>query len=168
MGIPVLASAGAVCAFAPPAGASAELVLIPDVPTLIPLLIGFVVLIPLVNVLIVQPVFKVMDERAERIAGARRRAERLRAEADAVLRRYQEAVREVREEAERTRREQVDAARAEQARVTSAARDEAEHEIEQTRGELASALEQARAGLRASAEELARQAAERILGRTLS
>ena len=46
-------------------------------------------------------------------------------------------------------------------------RGEAETRIEQARGEVNTALEQARQSLARQAEELARQAAERMLGRSL-
>jgi F-type H+-transporting ATPase subunit b len=152
----------------PAASAASELVLIPEIRTLVVLIIGFVILIPIVNNLIVKPVYAVLDERQEKIAGARKRAESLEASANDVLSRYQASVREVREEAERMRRGQLDAARSEHAQITGRARAEAEREIEQSQGELRASLEQARDGLRTSAEELARQAAERILGRAVS
>ena len=50
----------------------------------------------------------------------------------------------------------------------SSARAEADQEIEQSLVELNESLESARGGLQATAEELARQAAERILGRSLT
>jgi F-type H+-transporting ATPase subunit b len=137
----------------PAASAASELVLIPEIRTLVVLIIGFVILIPIVNNLIVKPVYAVLDERQEKIAGARKRAESLEASANDVLSRYQASVRE---------------ARSEHAQITGRARAEAEREIEQSQGELRASLEQARDGLRTSAEELARQAAERILGRAVS
>ena len=52
--------------------------------------------------------------------------------------------------------------------MTARAREDAEREIAQSQGELQASLEEARTGLRSTAEQLARQAAERILGRTVS
>jgi len=144
------------------------LVLIPDTTTVIVLLVGFLALIPLVSNVIVKPVYAVLDERQQKMAGARKRAEALELSANEVLARYEGSVREVREESEQLRRGQLDAARAEQAQITQQARSEAEGEIEQSQAELRRSLEAARAGLRTTAENLARQAAERILGRTLS
>jgi F-type H+-transporting ATPase subunit b len=153
---------------APSAQAASELVLIPDIWTLVSLIVGFTVLSLIINPLIVQPVLRVIDERRERIEGARERAERVDADANAILARYEASVREVREEAERTRRDHLDAARSEQAQITAGARAEADREIAASRGELANSLEQARATLRSSADALAREVAERILGRVLS
>jgi F-type H+-transporting ATPase subunit b len=153
---------------APAAHASGSLELTPDLPILVVLVIGFAVLIYPLHVLLFRPVFRVLDERRERIDGARARAEKLESDARRTLERYQGSIREVREESERARRGRLDEARAEQARIASEARGEAESEVERARRSLAESLEGARASLRQSAEELSRQAAERILGRSLS
>lgn len=150
------------------AGGGAGLDLIPEPMQVIVLLVGFLLLIPLVSNLIVKPVYAVLDERQEKIAGARKRAEALEESAAEVFERYDRSVREVRDESERMRREQLDAARSEQEQITSRARSEAESEIAQSRAELRQSLEQARTGLRSTAEDLARQVAERILGRALT
>ena len=91
------------------AASGGGLVLIPDFTKVIVLLIGFGALIPIVSNLIVKPVYAVIDERADKIEGARKRAESLQASADEVLTRYESSVREVREDSERHRREQLDA-----------------------------------------------------------
>lgn len=154
---------------APVAGAaSGNLELVPIFSQLLILLAGFALLIPIVTRLIVRPVYAVIDERAERIAGARARAEALEANATEVLARYEAGLRAVREENDRNRSEHVGAARAEQQEITSSAREGADQEIERSLSELTASLESARSGLRATAEELAREAAERILGRPLA
>jgi len=159
--------AGLLCASS--ATAANELVLVPEEPLFVAyLIVGFLVLIPIVDRLIVRPVFRVIDERAEKIEGARDRAAKLQLDADNVLAKYETAVRDVREEAERSRRDSIDAARAQQAEVTGTARADAEREIEESRAEPESSLADARASLRETAEGLARQAAEQVLGRTIS
>lgn len=162
-------AAGAVVGplFATSAHAAAELVLIPDPYIAGVLIVAFFALIPFVNALIVKPVFRVIDERADKIEGARKRAAKLEVDADTVLSKYETAVRDVREQSEGGRRDAIDAARAQQAEVTSAARAEAEREMEQSRLELEASLVTARASLRGTAEDLAKQAAERVLGRAL-
>jgi F0F1-type ATP synthase membrane subunit b/b' len=77
-------------------------------------------------------------------------------------------VREARESAELDRRSHVENARNEHASVTDAARAEAEAEVERSRGEIGRSLGEARSALRESTEPLAREAAARILGRSLS
>jgi len=153
---------------ATPVYASGELVLIPDVSMLVVMMGLFVALIFPVNSLIFKPIFHALDERAGRITGARQRAEHIDSEANEVLDRYEASIREARVEAEATRKEQIGAARAEQLSVAAGARQRAESQIEQARTELDRALGEAREGLRGSSQELARIAAEQILGRTLT
>jgi F-type H+-transporting ATPase subunit b len=152
---------------AAPARAAEELVLIPDGNLLLVLIGLFVVLIFPVNALIFKPIFRALDERAGRIDGARQRASHIDDEASQVLGRYEEAIREARGDAETGRKAQISEARDEQNTIAASARSEAEQKVEQARGELARALEEARQGLRASAESLARDAAQKILGRAL-
>ena len=151
-----------------PAAASGSLVLVPDwFGTLPIMLIGFVALIFPLNALLFKPIFRALDARAERIAGARERSEQLQREADAVLDRYESAIREARGESEASRQSKLETAREEQVQLTDAARGEAEREIEGARSELNQSIDEARASLRASAEGLAQAAAEQVLGRAL-
>ena len=159
----ILSSLGAESALA-----SSELVLMPDWPLLAILLVGFVVLIFPLNALLFQPIFRALDARAERIAGARERSSQLERQAEEVLDRYQSAIRQARSESESDRQAGLERAREEQNQLTEAARAEAAREVERARREMSQAVEEARSGLRASAEELAQAAAEQVLGRALS
>ena len=150
------------------AQAAEGLTLAPDPRTLIILVVVFLVLIAPVNLLLFRPVFRVLEARREQIEGATKRAERLSEEADAAVTRYERAVREVRESAERERRQRLEEARREQVSTVAAARAEAERQIEGARSQVATALEEARGALRAQAEDLAREVAQRMLGRPLS
>ncbi len=151
-----------------PAYAEGKLELLPDPTLLALLLIGFALLVFPVHVFVFRPLLQVLDERADRIDGAKRRAEQLARDAEAALARYREMVREERESAERERRAQLEAARGEHSAIAGAARSEAGSASERSRVEIAEALEEARGKLRRAAEQLAREAAERILGRSLS
>ena len=175
----LLALIGFFAGISPSAFAADKLELIPDyalfgliggegLGSLWIMLIAFVVIIFPLNALIYQPIFRALDERAARIGGARDRSRQLEGEADAVLERYESALRDARSEAESARQTQLAGARDEQARLTAAARSEAEGELERARTELGRSLEEARASLRASADDLANAAAEQILGRSLS
>lgn len=147
------------------AQAAGQLVLIPDLWILLSMVVAFVVLIFPLNALLFKPVFSALDARAERIQGARDRSVQLQTDADDVLQRYETAIREARAESETARQAKLEEAREEQARLTAAARTEAEGELEKSRGELARSVDEARATLRSSAEELANSAAESVLGR---
>jgi F-type H+-transporting ATPase subunit b len=149
------------------AAAEGGLELMPDLQLLGALLILFALLVVPVNAIIFKPIFRALDEREDKISGTRARAERLERDAQAVLERYQSAVREVREEAESARRARLETTRGETAQTTAEARAAAEGEIERARAELSAALEDARASLRAQSQELAREAAARVLGRAL-
>lgn len=159
----------AVLAGATPAHAAGGLHLWPpDWMALGLILLAFVLLIVPVNRLVFVPLLRAMDEREDRIVGARRRGEKLEHDAEKVLERYERSVREAREAAELDRRSQIEKARGDHNALTAAARSEAEAEVERSRGEIQQSLEEARGALRASAEPLAREAAARILGRSLS
>jgi F-type H+-transporting ATPase subunit b len=152
---------------AAPAHAEGGLVLIPEAPLLGVLVVGFSLLVIPMNALIFKPIFRALDEREQRIAGARRRATALQRTADEILDRYQTQVRDVRADAEVSRKAKLSEAREEHAEMTAAARTEAEQTLERTRAELAQSVEAARSSLRGQAQQLAQGAAERILGRPL-
>lgn len=132
------------------------------------MLIAFALLVFPLNALIFQPIFRALDARTARIDGARQRSEHLQREADSILERYESAVRETRAAAEAARQVELGRAREEQTALTTQAKQEAERQLENARADLARSLESARAGLRASADDLARAAAEQVLGRALS
>ena len=155
-------------AAAPALAAEGNLVLIPSLEMLGALIALFVILIFPVHALLFRPIFSVLDARADKVDGTRARAEKIAAEADEVLARYETSVREAREEAERERKEQLASARSESAEQSASARAEAEGEIERARAEISAGLAEARESLRPQAELLAREAAARVLGRALS
>ena len=152
-----------------PAGASeGGLVLVPDPRMLAVLLLFFVLLVRPVNALLLRPVFRVLDDREGQIAGTRQRADKVRADAEEILARYEQAVRDVRDEAERDRKQRLLAARSETAAQTATARAAAEQDLDRARREIAEALANARQSLPPHAERLAREAAARVIGRSLS
>jgi len=145
-----------------------SLVLFPD-PVLLPLMILlFAILIVPVNTLLFKPIFRVIEDREDRIDGTLSRAERLGTESEELLARYDGAIAEVRDEAERERKRSHSDARARAAAEIDRARAAAEREIESARSRVQQILEEVRPTIRTQAEELAGQVAERILGRPLS
>jgi len=150
------------------AASEGSLELIPDFTTTLPaLLVAFVLLVFPVNLLIIKPILKALDDRDERIEGTRAKAARIATDGQAVLERYESALREARDEAELERRARLEQARTSMLETTSAARSAAEVELERARGELASTVDDARATLRGHADELAREAAASVLGRPI-
>lgn len=161
-----VSTAGALFVATPAWASEGGLVLVPD-RTFFVLLVIFLALIYPLNALIFKPILRVFDERQEKISGTTARAEKLRKEAEEIIARYERAVREVREESELARREQLAVARNESVSELSGARAGAEREIDGARQAIVASLDQARTSLRGEAEALARQAAERVLGRVL-
>ncbi len=153
---------------AQPAAAAAELVIFPEIPTLLTLIVAFVILIFPLNAAIFQPLFRVMDERDAKISGATEEAKQLVAKAEELTAEYREGIRQAREEAEGARKEQLEAARSEHGSITGAARAESEDEVGRARTEIEASLSEARTTLETASRDLAKVAAERILGRSLS
>lgn len=153
---------------APAHAAGAALEIYPDPLQLVILILIFIALIFPVNRLVVQPLIRVLAERAERIEGARQRAAQISREAEESLARYQNRIDAESIEAEVGRRSMVAEAREEQAALTGEARQASESELERARTEIQAALQEARASLQREAELLAREAVSRILGRPLS
>ena len=149
------------------ARAAAGLELMPDWRILFGLVVFFLLLVFPLNRLLFAPVFRVLDEREQRIAGTRARAAQLERDAEAALARYEASVRSAREESEQTRRALLERARADALGATGEARAQVERQIETARSDIGHALESARATLRSQAPELASQAASRVLGRAL-
>src|SRR5262245_42514865 len=167
----VAAVALTLVAFAAGEAAAAEggLELFPDWRFELPLLVVFfAALVPLVNRVLLRPVLRVLDARAERTEGSRRRAGRLLEQLREVIARYEGSIAGARQSAETSRRELLDQARRRAAEEIAGARADAEQEIGRARLEVGDALAQARASLRAHSSELAREAAARVLGRNVA
>jgi F0F1-type ATP synthase membrane subunit b/b' len=149
------------------ASAAGTLKLIPS-PGL--LLVNFVVLVLLiypVNRWLLQPLVVVLEEREARTSGAVERAEALSREAIEARETIEERLAATRLEAQQRRAAVVAEADAEDRRIVAAAREAANTEIDGVRQAIERELESSRGTLRGDAESLAREAASRILGRSL-
>lgn len=166
--LPELAALAGVLAAAPAQASGEELNIIPDPQRVVVLLVAFTVLVPVLDRLLFRPLLGVLAERDLRINGARTRAAELARDAGDLLARHDAALREARDSANVARTQQVEEARRAQHAAVSEARGEAERRIVATRGDVAAAVDRARSGLAAEAQPLAREVAERLLGRSLS
>jgi F-type H+-transporting ATPase subunit b len=143
--------------------------LFPDWRFELPLLVAFfAAVVPIVNRLLLQPLLRVLDARAERTDGARSRAAGLEEQVRELIARYERELAEARQAAEASRRELLEQARRGAAEATLAARGDAEQEIARARREVARAFASARESLRAQSAELAREAAASVLGRIVA
>lgn len=163
-----LAISAIALAAAPAAASSGGIEIFPQIGPLIVLVVFFAVLIWPANQLLWRPLLRVFDERRERIAGTRARAEKIASEAEDVLSAYQASVERARLGAESERAKILEAARREQGQVTADARRSAEAEVAAAREAVGAAFERARSDLQGAARELGREAAARVLGRPLS
>ena len=136
-----------------------------DIPVV---LVFFLLLVPVLQRLLLAPLLGVLDEREERIEGTQTRAAALNQEAEGELARHEAAVRAARAEAERAFKATIAAAQAHHAESIDAARSESAQLIESARQELSTLVGEARQVLLTQTRELAREAAGRILGRSLS
>ena len=150
------------------AAAAEGLELFPQPKILIPLIVAFWLLVPVVNRALIAPTLRVLDARAERTGGARKRAARLEESVREAIARYEHSVDEARRAAEATRRAALEEARRLAAEETGSARADVELELGRARGEITTALGEARRGLCAQSAALAREAASRVLGRELA
>jgi F-type H+-transporting ATPase subunit b len=145
-----------------------EIVAHPLRSTFVRLVILFAAIIVPLNALMFRPLLRALEQRGERIEGARSRASALSKQADEVLGRYQAAVGAAQSQAEAVRRQALESARAEQARIGSDARAAAEREVAEARVGVAGALESARGALRGETQRLAQEVAAKVLGRPLA
>lgn len=152
---------------AAPAQAAGGLEIFPDLGRLVLLILLFLLLIPPAQALVFRPLLRVLDERIERMQGARKQAARIAAEAHRLAEEYAQSRAEVRAEAEAERRAHLEEAKRQQAELLRQTRSQVEAELEQARGEIRGAVEQARGSLRDEAQELGQMLAERLLGRSL-
>lgn len=167
----IMASVGATALLLDPAIAHASeggLQIIPDPARLIALLVLFVLLVPLLNRLLFQPLLQVLDERERRIDGARTRATELAQQAAVLVARHDDAIRKARETAHAEQLRVVEEARGQQQSTVGDARHAAEGEIAAARTQIARVIDSVRASLRAEAEPIAREIASRLLGRSAS
>jgi F-type H+-transporting ATPase subunit b len=152
---------------AAPARAEA-LELVPEPSRLLFLLVLFVLLVPLLNGLLFKPLLAVLEERERRIDGARARAAQLATDAAALVTKHEQALHAARERFSGERTRTLEDARGAHQAAIHEARQHAERELAATREQVETALESARTQLRAEAEPLGRDVAERLLGRGIA
>jgi F-type H+-transporting ATPase subunit b len=120
-----------------------------------------------VNRLLIAPLVRVLQEREARTSGAGDQLAELREQGVRELEQLEARRNQARREAAERRLAILARGKAEEQRILGAAREEAAGALAQVRTSIAAELEEARAALRGDAQDLARLAAERILGRSL-
>lgn len=151
----------------PASAQAADLNLIPDAAVVATNIALFLLLIYPVNRLLVGPLLRVLDERAERTSGALAQSERLIDESRATRADLEARLSEARSRAQARRNEILGTAEGEERAVLEAARAEAVANIDTVRQAVSAELTEARSGLQSEARALAREVATRLLGRAL-
>lgn len=111
------------------------------------------------------PALRVLHERRARSEGAIAEARTIQAEAERLRAEHAAALEESRAAAQREMQEMVRGAEAEQKRLIAAAHDDAQRTLGEVRGRIAEEVAQARRDLHASAGDIARIVAGKVLGR---
>ncbi len=130
-------------------------------------LVMFVALVLILNKILYQPIFRIMDERRRLIDGNLEEAERLNREAQKALEEYEKALVEARQKAVKMVNEAKAKALEEQREALASVRREFEQTMAELKERLAKEEEEARKKLRQTVNVLAILIAEKILGRRL-
>ena len=163
----VLALAAAVSALPGVALAAGDFSLEPHWPYVAANVVLFLLLIYPVNRLLIQPMLHLIEEREGHTTGALDRAASLEAETRQTAAQIEARLAEARGRAQTRRTAILAEAEAEERALLHAASDDAARSIETVRSAVDAELAQARGALEADARTLAREAASRLLGRTL-
>ena len=118
--------------------------------------------------LLFKPFVALLEERERRTEGARAEAAVLLGEAGRMREEYEKRVAGVREEAGRVKEATLEQGRGERERLLSRAREEAAALLERTRGELNEEMRRQEALVGREAEAIAREMAEKVLGRKIA
>jgi len=151
----------------PVSARASELNLIPDAAVVATNVALFLLLVYPVNKILVQPLLRVLDERAARTSGAVSESQRLRDEARARRVDLDTRLAEIRARAQARRSAILGEGEVQERAVLDAAREEASGIVDAVRRSVQSELVEVRQGLPTDARVLAHEAATRILGRTL-
>ncbi len=128
----------------------------------------FLVCLVVLNGLIFKPFLRVIEEREERIEGAREDVERLTKLGDADMEQYQARMREARRKAQQEREALKSDGRDEERRLLAETRAQIAEGLGEKRNQISAAELEARRSLSADTEALTRQLVSKVLGREVS
>ena len=128
-------------------------------------IVAFLVFWFLLSKLLFGPFLRLVEERERRTEGAVTEAASLREEGERLRANYERAIEGAREEGLVAKEALLEEGRRANGRLVAEAREEASRMLEMVRGELQSAMQRERELAAREAQALARQIAEKILGR---
>ena len=127
----------------------------------------FIALVLILNKVLYQPIFRILDERKRLVEGGLEEAKRLSEEAQKMLQEYEAKLIEARQNAVKIVNEAKVAAQEEQKKALAEARREFEESLAKLREQLEREKEEARKKLHQTVNYLAILIAEKMLGRKL-
>jgi F-type H+-transporting ATPase subunit b len=157
----------AVAGWAVPARAAEALNLFPDPLKVAINVVVFLLLIYPTSRFLLRPLVRTLEERERRTEGALRSMDALLGEAAQLRETLEARLDEARERAQAQRAAVLQEGEEEERRELAEAREQAAHELEEARAEIAAEVDAARETLRAETENLSRELASKVLGRSL-
>lgn len=130
-------------------------------------IVAFLVFWFLLTKLLFKPFIGLLEERERRTEGAKAEAAALKEEGERLSKEYERAIAQAREEGRAAKEGIIQEARQLRERLLSQAREEAARMVEAAREEIHKELERGRELAAREAEAIARQMAEKILGRRI-
>ncbi|MBI2999566.1 MAG: ATP synthase F0 subunit B [Deltaproteobacteria bacterium] len=126
---------------------------------------AFLVLWFLLSKILFGPFLRLVEERERRTEGSRAEAASLREEGERLGAGYERGIESAREEGLRVKETLLEEGRRANERLLAQAREESTKLLQAVRDELQQAMQREREGAAREAEEIARQIAEKVLGR---
>ena len=128
----------------------------------------FFVFAVLLKRVVLDPTQKLLEERERRTTGAQATAAQTREEVEEMRRRFQKALDDARHAGNTAGEQLRRQSEVQEQEILASARQDASRTLEEMRARVALEAEQARRQLVEQADDLARQAAERVLGRAVA
>ncbi len=130
-------------------------------------IINFALVLVILRLLAYKPILQMLETRKRRIQESLDYAEKVKADAAAQQKQYEQQIEQVRREAAQARESASQVADKERERILTQARDEARQIVEQARGQLDYERKQMMAELREQVVNLSLLAAQRVIGQSL-
>ena len=128
----------------------------------------FLTLLVTLNVILLKPFQRVIEERDAKIEGAQDEAERLRHVGDEAMDKYQLQMREARAKAQDARQKEREAGRDDERKILNDVRNDIANELNKARVEVGEAESVARSALDDKSAALAEDIVAKILGRKVT
>ncbi len=130
-------------------------------------LVNFILILLILRALAYKPILQMLETRKRKIQESLEYADKVKADAAAQQKQYEQQIEQVRREAQQARESAASVAEKERERILAQARDEARQIVEQARGQLDYERKQMVAELREQVVNLSMLAAQRVIGASL-